>query len=294
MQALRNEEKIEYTLSYLPRSVSDEIRRISASRRRGAGDIREIRIRKEARCSAVFSDESVSLAARVGSGEIEQIVKRLCDGALYAKRESIASGYLSLDYGIRVGVVGSARYEHSSLVGISSFSSLVFRIPGGECEFSDELYRIFSEGTRRGMLIYSPPGVGKTTALRSLARSLGGGARPMRIAVVDERCEFYPGDYASCEVDILSGYKKSSGLEIATRTMSPEVLIIDEIGSEDVAAISLAVRCGIPIVATVHAGSFSELKMRPSLEPLFRCEAFDVFVGIRKEGREYRLEENRI
>ncbi len=294
MQATKSIEKQDYVLSYLPRSLAGEIRRISATRREGLSGVREVRIRAGGRNSIVFPDESVCLSGFVDSEEVENIVKRLSDGALYAHRESIASGYISLDFGIRVGVTGRARYEYKSFVGITSFSSLVFRIPVGECEFSSELDAIFREGTRSGMLIYSPPGVGKTTALRALARSLGSGHSPMRVAVIDERCEFYAGDYRSSEVDILSGYKKSAGLEIATRTMSPEVLMIDEIGSEDVAALSLAVRCGIPLVATVHAGSFSELKSRKAILPLLECEAFDVFVGIRKEGNKYILNKDRI
>lgn len=294
MQTTKSASKAEYALSFLPHRVENEIRNLARSRRGGLSSLREIRIRESGRSTLMFSDENIPLLSVVSGEEVEAIVKKLSDGALYAHRDSIASGYISIGEGIRVGVVGAARYEYKSFVGISHFSSLVFRIPTGECAFADELYAIFREGVGAGMLIYSPPGIGKTTALRSLAHSIGSGEFPMRVAVIDERCEFSREDYLGDEVDVLSGYKKSAGIEIATRTMSPEVLIIDEIGAEDVSALLSTVRAGIPLIAAAHAGSFEELRSRPSLSPLFSSGAFDVFVGIGREDGVYRLTRDRI
>ena len=157
------------------------------------------------------------------------------------------------------------------------------------CAFADELYRVFTAGIGSGMLIYSPPGVGKTTALRSLAANIGSGRWARRVAVIDERCEFIVEDYANSQVDILRGYRRRAGLEIATRTMSPDIVMIDELGGDDAASVASVVRCGIPLIATAHAKSIDELYSKVSLAPLLSAGVFSVFVGISLDAGEYSL-----
>ena len=94
-------------------------------------------------------------------------------------------------------------------------------------------------------------------------------------------------------MDILKGYRKREGIEIASRTMSPEVVMLDEVGGEDAAALLGVVRCGVPIVATAHASSIDELYSKASLTPLLECGAFDVFVGISRTGSAYSLSVDR-
>ena len=199
-------------LGLLPRGISDEIIRIASGRRGGLTELREIRIRRGGLCSILIERENVRLYHRMSDNDVEILISRLIGGALYAHRDSIASGYVSLDRGIRVGICGSTAYDGQKLVGISDMRSLLFRIPSGKCDFADELYEIFCRGVGSGMIIYSPPGRGKTTALRSLAASVGGGVKPLRVCVVDERCEFSEEDYESCEVDMLKGYLNRCGL----------------------------------------------------------------------------------
>ena len=292
MLKTKNAESVQYVLSYLPTGLSDEISRILGGRRDGAGALHEIRIRAEGRSSLVFGSECVPLYYTVKQNEAEVIVNLLCEGALYAYRDSFANGYMTVRGGIRVGVCGYARYEGGELVGVSDIRSLAFRIPSEVCETEKEIYEAFLL-SRRGMLIYSPPGIGKTTALRSLAASVGSGHNARRVCVVDERCEFRDGDYSSSEVDILRGYKRRSGIEIATRTMSPEVIMIDEIGGDDAESIRGVLKCGIPLVATAHASSLDEIRSKPSLLPLLNIGVFDVFVGIVREGGVYSVKVDR-
>jgi stage III sporulation protein AA len=136
--------------------------------------------------------------------------------------------------------------------------------------------------------------VGKTTALRSLASYVGGGKNPLHVCVVDERCEFDEWDYRDKQVDILRGYKKREGIEIATRTLSPDLIMIDEIGADDATAILSVISCGVPIIATAHAASREELVRKPSLSRLFEVRAFDTLVGIGRSGRKYLLTEDKL
>ena len=289
MLTTKNEQRALYAISLIGGAVAEEITRVCRTRRSGVSGLREISLRAVGRSSVGFSEERVPLYTALGKDEVEQIAKRLCDGALYAHRDTIASGYITLKGGIRVGISGYAKYEYKSFVGVSDISSLLFRIPGHACDFSQELYSAFLQGVGSGMLIYSPPGAGKTTALRSLALSVGSGRGARRVAVIDERCEFDEEDYAGAEVDILKGYKRRRGIEIATRTMSPEILMIDEIGADDAEGIGAVSKCGIPLIATSHAASLEELRSKPSLSALLSSGVFDVFVGIRREGERYLL-----
>jgi stage III sporulation protein AA len=286
---LKTRDTANIALKTLPARVRDEVSRLCESRRGGISELREIRLRADGVCSILVGAEHIRLACGFSVPECEATIRRLCDGALYAHRDSIGEGYISIGGGIRVGVAGVARYDGHRAVGVSEMRSLVYRIPSGRCAFGDELYSIFLTGVRSGMLIYSSPGVGKTTALRSLAYSLGSGRSPRRVCVIDERFEFCAEDYSGAEVDLLGGYRRRSGLEIATRTMSPDVIMLDELGGEDAADILGVVRCGVPVVATAHAASMRELRAKSSLRPLLETGAFDLFVGIERRGGEYSL-----
>ena len=281
-------------LGLLPTCVSKEISTVLAGRRDGFSALREIMLRSVGQSRLVLRDESLRLCSRVSAEELSGLMRRITEGALYAHRDSIASGYVSIFDGIRVGVCGSARYDGDRLVGISEISSMLFRIPSGKCGFGEEIYSAFLSGVSSGMLIYSPPGVGKTTALRWLSARIGGGSAPRRVCIVDERLEFLPEDYVGLDVDILRGYKRRSGIEIATRTMSPDIIVIDEIGAEDSSAILDVLRCGIPIIASAHAKSIDEIKVKPSLRRILEIGAFDLFVGISRVGGGYKLKVDRL
>ena len=282
----------EYTISLLPQDISREISELLRFRK--GAHISEIRLRADGRASVRFGREQLSLRSSVSSSGIYDLLCRICDGAVYAHRDTIAKGYVSMPCGVRVGVVGTARYDAAALVGVEKISSLVFRIPSGECSFADRLCDIFRQETKHGMLIYSPPGVGKTTALRSLAARLGSGKPPLRVCVVDERDEFSASDYTDCEVDILTGYKKSAGLEIAVRTMSPDLVMIDEIGAGEAESVSAVLLSGVPIVATAHAGNKDELFAKSGLRSIIEMGAFDCFVGISYAQTGYELRFDKI
>lgn len=268
--------------SNLPPNVRRELDGLLFSR---GGFLSELHLKIGKSSSAIIGGERINLSVSLAGEELRALFSRLTENSLYAYRDSISSGYVTLPGGVRVGIVGEARYDGGELVGISNITALCFRIPSGLFSHKDELIKAFASA-RRGLLIYSPPGAGKTSALRALAYTLGKGRSGKKVTVIDERLEFSPEDYLDVRVDLLRGYKKSDGLEIALRTLAPEVIMLDEIGSENEARAMLSyLNSGVKIVATAHAGEYSELIKRKSLSAFFEHGIFDAFFGLwRREG----------
>lgn len=268
----------------LPDNIGREIRSILSSRVGGDGGLGEVRLKRGGTCSIVHYGEELPLISKVGDGELNDIFRRASHGSLYAYRETIAEGYVAVEGGIRLGISGKVAYDGGSPVGFSDIRALTFRVPLDYCDFEERLTSLCLPRLKGGILIYSPPGVGKTTALRALSAVI---SRKMRLVIVDERGEFET-DSAKDAV-ILSGYKKPLGIEIATRNHSPEILMIDEICYRDVEALLMSLSCGVPIIASTHAATLSELAKKKAIAPLIDASVFSTFIEIRRKGREYSL-----
>ena len=276
-------------LDVLPAAVREELLRLCAARADIARGFGELRLRAGGRAVAVLSGRNVALSAASTRQEVRQTLLRVCHGAIYAYRDTLAAGYLPMPFGIRVGVCGQARYDGGRIVGVDNACALVFRFPSGRSDLSDLLYDEYRRGIGRGMLIYAPPGVGKTTALRSLALRIGAEAPPVRAVLIDERGEFSAEDFSDSSVDILRGFSKAEGLALAVRTLSPELLLADEIGTaEEADALLRALFVGVPLIATAHARDLDELSCAEAIRPLLSAGAFDVLIGLsEQEGRRY-------
>ena len=265
----------------LPENLRAELLR-TASARGGLECMSELKLRTAYASSAVLSGERVRLYSQVGKEALSHALEVLSDGAIYSHRDTICRGYVSLKSGVRVGICGTARYDGGNIVGVSDVSSLVFRMPTGHFDERRGLLNAFV-GCKRGIMIYSPPGVGKTSALRALAHDLS--VIGEEVAVVDERCEFNEDDYRRDSVDILRGFKRADGIEIALRTLSPSVILVDEVGRLDEATAMLeALSSGVRIAVTAHAGSAEDVFSRIALRPFFEHGAIDRLVGIKNQG----------
>ena len=143
------------------------------------------------------------------------------------------------------------------------------------------------------MLIVGAPCSGKTTLLRDLARQISL-KENIRVSVIDERGELggksggiIRNDLGMC--DLFDGYPKAVGIGQAIRSMSPDVVVCDEIGSvEDVEALSLCACSGVRVIATVHAASPEELRCKPALAKALGTGVFEhvaFLAGRRAAGR---------
>lgn len=266
-------------------------------------DVQEIRIRAEKPLvlsmgrKTMFVDKAFELSESMENAvtaSFEDIVasfQNVCCYSVYSHQNEIKNGFVTMGSGHRVGLCGTAVISHGEISSVRDISSLNIRIAREIPDAAEELLQRVGS-VEGGLLIVGMPCSGKTTILRDLARriSLGIGCRIMRTSVVDERSEL-SGTYAGIArndlglSDILNGYSKHEGIMQALRTLSPEAIICDEIGtSADMRAIEQGINAGVSIVATIHAGSYRELLARSQGKALINSGAFRTVVIL--ESRE--------
>ena len=265
------------------------------------GAVEEIRLRAGRQASVTVGGRNVMCGVALSGADLSALLTSMCGGSLYAYSQTIHQGYVSLPNGIRVGVVGRAVCEEGKVIGVCEISGLCIRLPHRHGTIGREICRLFrclnSERTApRGILIYAPPGEGKTTLLRGIIAGRAGkdGDIPLRTVVVDTRGELgFETDGEGLCLDILRGYPRGRGVEIATRTLSAQVIVCDEIGDTDEALTLISSHHGgVPLIASAHAGSPEELLCRTGIRLLHEAHLFGAYVGIRRDGRgdfEYRI-----
>ena len=249
-----------------------------------AGELlEEIRLRRGRAASLTVSGRNIRLSTVLSGNRMDALLLAMCEGSLYAHGETVKQGYLALRDGIRVGVCGRLGVADGRATGVCEVSSLVIRVPHAPPpigrEIADLLRRL---SLTRGVLVFAPPAVGKTTVLRSVAALLAGGEHPLRVAVVDTRGELCFGlSGRELLVDLLSGYPKGLGISIAARTLSAELIVCDEIGDlEEAREIVQAHNCGVPLLASAHAAEIEELLARPGLRLLHEAHCFGAYVRL--------------
>lgn len=243
--------------------------------------------------------ETALLGSMVTRSDLEQVLDRASEYSRYAAAETIRHGYVTAAGGFRVGLCGTALPGAGGNEGVRDVSSLAIRIPrvreGAALPILPELVE---DGRPRSTLILSPPGGGKTTLLRDLVRLLSQGtayAPPCRVALVDERGELAavhrgrPQLEVGCHTDVMDGCPKHLAVPMLLRSMTPQVIALDEIALDaDVEAVCAAAGCGAALLATVHAASAEELRSRPVGRALLDCGIFRRAVVIEGAGSSRR------
>ena len=213
--------------------------------------------------------------------QMDDMVLSLCGHSIYSHQQEMAAGFISLPGGHRAGLCGRAVVCDGVVSAIRDVSSICLRIAreykGCARELTD---RLFSDGLCSAV-IAGAPGSGKTTLLRDTAGILAGGGtgRSLQAAIIDERGEFSLGDGRIASMcDVLSGYPKAVGIMTALRSLSPDVIICDELGGEeDIRAVRAGINAGVHILCSIHAGSVSELAKRPQTAALLKTGGFHRF-----------------
>lgn len=268
----------EYALSFLPHRIAESVRKAAALYR---GNINEVRLRTDCPVYITAGNKNVKCSAGCTQDEMLSVVRALCGNSLYCHSETIKEGYICTSCGLRAGVCGRAVTENGKIISVTDITSVSIRIPHRYPGAADGLCRLICDSAFKGMIIYSPPGGGKTTALREICARLAAPPYSLRIAAVDTRFEICGGLGGDLSVDALCGYPRAKGMETAVRTLSPQLIVCDEIGSaEDAAAVGNSFGAGVPCVVSAHAASVEELYMKDYMKQLCESGAFSCAVGL--------------
>lgn len=255
-------------------------------------EIEEIRIRVNKKIILKSRNKDVRVSYVVENNEIMYILEKICDNSIYAYKNQIIQGYITIKGGHRVGIVGTCIVENEKIVNIKNITSLNFRvarqIKGAGNKIAIEI--INKEQNRiYNTLIVSPPGKGKTTILKDLIYIFSNGIQdaitPKTIGVVDERGEIggsYRGSFANDlgdKTDVIENVSKYQGINMLIRSMAPEIIACDEIGSkEDVAAIKYAFSSGIYGIFTMHGKSLEDVNRNVEIKELIDSKLIEKIV----------------
>lgn len=237
---------------------------------------------------------------RVSGVQIEEAVAAMCEYSVHSHQQELLGGYIALRGGHRAGICGTAVLTKGEMTAVRDISSLNIRIAREIRDAAAPLMEKLFKNGLCGVLIVGPPSSGKTTILRDLARRLADGeeGRYWKVSVVDERGELgavwegEPQNNLGVSCDVLNGYAKGEGILSAVRSLSPDVVICDEIGAKaEVDGILDGINCGVRFIASAHAASIGELLSRRQILRLIQNCAFDKIVRLGGPDNPGRIEE---
>ena len=185
---------------------------------------------------------------------VTECYRLLCGCSVYAHTEELKNGYIMMKNGCRAGVCGRIG-DKGVLQDVSSINIRIAREILGSADGIVSKYR------GGGMLIAGKPSSGKTTVLRDFVRQMSESYK--RVCVIDSRGEISSGLNLGPTADVIKTYDKAFGIELALRTMNPDIIAFDEIGnSAELKKVEESFYSGVDIVTTAHIGDITELYKR--------------------------------
>ena len=277
---------IEDILKIMPRYIAEEIVHLNCN-----NSITEIRIRSKNKIIVICGKNEFVLDLVASPKIILDILLNVSKMSIYAIQTDLNNGFVVIRGGHRIGVCGEVVYENGKIKNIKNICSLNIRVAHQIFGCADTVMpQIIVNGIFQNTLIVSPPGCGKTTLLRDIIRLLSNGIKTLgfsgkNVSLIDER-----GEIASCyegvptlnigiRTDVMSNIDKSTGMSMVIRSMAPDIIATDEIGSsDDVLSIKAAILSGVKVIFTMHGDSLNSILENPNIKELLDMNIFSKII----------------
>lgn len=269
-------------LNIMPNTIKSQIANIDK-----LSKVQEIRLRIGKPLILQVDNNEVIKPYTVAQEDIKSIVQRISNYSVYAFEEEIKQGYITIKGGHRVGICGDCVIENGRIKTIKNISSLNIRICREVIGCSNKLLPyISSKGEILNTIIISPPKCGKTTLLRDMVRNISQGVLSERltgkkVVVIDERSEIaacyegIPQMDVGIRTDVYDNCIKSEGIMIAIRSMAPDLIICDEIGTKkDMESVIAALNSGVNLITTIHGFGVEDMYERYLFKELIENNVF--------------------
>lgn len=284
----------EILFRYLPLDISKAVNSLPLE---VFESINEIRLRINAPVTITLGNRNLFLdkngnickaehAIYASRRQIDECVSKLTEGSLYTCDEYISQGFIPLAEGGRAGVCGKANFASGVMKGFSEIWSVNLRLHRFLPNAATALLEEYLQRGVRGTLVCSPPAMGKTTFLRSIAYLLSSAQnpKPFRVAIADERAELSAGMPNDGLWDIITGTPKAVAINMLTRSMSPQIIICDEISATETESVLEAQNTGVTLIASAHCKTPKELLHRGRMKQLLESGIFPLSVLLDYNG----------
>jgi len=293
---------LEQVFSCFPQVIQNQINTLDPFTKQ---HMEEIRIYRQKEVQLFAAGRHIQLNGRISGIDINNILNNLMKFSYYAYEEDLSKGFITIDGGHRVGICGKVVLEKGKVRLLREISSLNIRHAREVVGCSDLIMQhiIDTSSTSsnqsklplHNILIVSPPGCGKTTLLRDIARHLS--LKSYKVAICDERSEIagmhggMPSYQFGSMVDVLDGCPKAEGMMMLIRSMSPDVIITDEIGkTEDLDAIKTCINCGVNLITSIHGNDIDDLK-RSEIYPAIENKTFTKIIFLTDQPKVGSIED---
>lgn len=287
---------MEYILKCLPTQLAKLILEHNIQK------LEEIRIRANKPVILKLGQVEIVLSYTITTNEIIGILQNICNNSIYTYQNQICNGFITLPGGNRVGIAGNVVIKDGQVSNISYIYSLNFRISHQINGASDNILKYVLDtenNTIFNTLIVSPPGAGKTTMIRDLAKRISNGIneinfRGLDVSIIDERGEIaamtkgITFNDVGIRTDVLDNVPKTIGIRMAVRSMAPKVIIADEIGNkDDVNIINYAICSGVKCIFTAHGSDMEDLLKNNEINKIINLQLFSkiIFLDEKQKGK---------
>lgn len=222
----------------------------------------------------------------------ETVINKLCNNSFHINIETLKKGYIVTKTGIRIGVASKGVYDHGEIISVKDITSVNIRIPREYKNCARAILNEIYSGTLPSIIVGGLPSMGKTTFLRDFSRLISSGycGRYNKVSIIDERCEI-AGDFdVGINTDVISSFPKAEGIEMAIRTLSPDIIVCDEIGTmEELNKIKSGFSSGVKFAVSVHTDSAQKIYKDSILYSLIDSNCFDYLIILEHYTDNYKI-----